>query len=219
MFDVLVVCERNLCRSPAAVALLNRRLVHLQHRIQISSRGVSVVEGVRPCSKLWLDEYPPEDATSLIAHHRPIQLTERDVAHADLVLTAGLAQRAAVARLLPTARSRTFTLREAAELSRLVMGSQRAELRDDRTGQQGLGPRWWVAEMNAARGDTSPPAVIVVRSWRRPRRPATFSSWDVPDPHQDNLLSHARSRHVLTDAVDALADSLHRTVHETQARR
>ncbi len=113
MTGVLVVCHANICRSPlAAAALVTSAPLEAAG---VASRGTDAVAGAGLCvvsasTATSLDI--PVDAT-----HRSERLTVQAIADSDLILTAEVAQRAAVGRLLPDARPRTFTIREAVILA------------------------------------------------------------------------------------------------------
>lgn len=90
--------------------------------------------------------------------HRARRVTEAFVADATLILALDRSHRAVLARLDAAARPRTFTLRQAAGLSQVVAGYMA-----DGQSPPGAPPmpvdaterlRWWVGELDAARGTT-----------------------------------------------------------------
>ncbi len=84
-FHILVVCTGNLCRSPFARALLEKRLAELGLvDIEVASAGIGAPEG-RPCPQVVL-EAANEWGLDLGAH-RARQVGHADVELADLVLT------------------------------------------------------------------------------------------------------------------------------------
>ncbi|OMH31365.1 hypothetical protein [Tersicoccus sp. Bi-70] len=107
---VLVVCTANVCRSRYAAALLAPRVPW-----PVRSAGVQARDGAVLCS---LAAHRLDDDHRALESAGPggRRLRHEHLAGAGLVLTARRAQRAAVVRMLPEARSRTFTLREFALL-------------------------------------------------------------------------------------------------------
>ena len=109
---ILVVCTGNICRSPAAAALLRARSVGLG--IEVGSVGTAAVVGhpMHPLTAAALAQVGVQDP-----NHRARQLSPADVAGADLVLTAERRHRVAVIEADPTAVRRTFTIAEFARLA------------------------------------------------------------------------------------------------------
>ncbi|MFP3466526.1 hypothetical protein [Leifsonia sp. SIMBA_070] len=114
---ILVVCTANVCRSPLAAAILTVGLRSAYPgSLTVLSAGIVAANDEDVCSA----------ASRVLAGRRvPTHLAERSragmldvglVETADLIFTADISQRAAVAQLSSAARSRTFTLREAAFL-------------------------------------------------------------------------------------------------------
>ncbi|MEY3407738.1 MAG: Low molecular weight phosphotyrosine protein phosphatase, partial [Actinomycetota bacterium] len=91
-------------------------------------------------------------------------LTNELISQADLVLTMERSHRSRVAELSPAARSKTFTIPEAAELAefvKLAIEDSDSEFGDNRElGFAELDPtkklQWFTAELNEARGFISP---------------------------------------------------------------
>ncbi len=121
--------------------------------------------------------------------HRARRLDLEHVRAASLILTASKAERSAIARLDPAARSRTFTLREAAALA--TVSSERPEA------DAGRGPlERFAAGANAARGLVRPvPAAGARRAPRWFSRGETADPLDLPDGH-----TRSRSEQVATIA-------------------
>ena len=110
-YDVLVVCEGNLCRSPLAERLLTSRLAGSE--VRVASAGVHAVVGA-PMDASAAAELARlgGDPTEFEAR----QLTTPMANAADLVLTATRAIRGHVVATAPAALKRTFTLLELAAL-------------------------------------------------------------------------------------------------------
>jgi protein-tyrosine phosphatase len=102
---VLIVCTANVCRSPYAEYLIEDVFLDdpALSRVQVGSAGIRPVRGAHLCGMV-------------VGQHSPTRATPSRVAQARLILTASRSNRAAVALIDPGARSRTFTLREAAWL-------------------------------------------------------------------------------------------------------
>jgi protein-tyrosine phosphatase len=183
---ILVVCTANACRSPLAEQLLRARLAGwLPTEFSVSSAGTRAAynhpacrEAGRLLERLGLDQ----------AGHQPRQLTRELIDGAQLVLTAERDHRAAVARLAPEARWRTFTLREAAALA--VEAARAADPRGD-LGQAAPADRLadFVEELNRARGLVEP-------------------TFDIADGHGSSVRRHRAALQLVDEAVAGIAAGL-----------
>src|SRR4051794_6192330 len=110
-YDVVVVCEGNLCRSPLAERLLRLRLDGAA--VRVSSAGINAVAGAEmdPLAAAELARLGG-DPSSFEAR----QLTPGLALEADLLLTATRAIRSQVVGLAPAVLKRSFTLLELAAL-------------------------------------------------------------------------------------------------------
>lgn len=115
--EILVVCHANIARSPLAMAMLEAearaRLGRAADVVWVRSAGVRARDGhpaasesARQAAQRGLD----------LGAHRSAMIDRAAVASGDLVLTMTESQRTDVARLVPGANRRTFTLPEFARL-------------------------------------------------------------------------------------------------------
>ncbi|MGY1601014.1 arsenate reductase/protein-tyrosine-phosphatase family protein [Geodermatophilus sp. SYSU D00815] len=175
---VLVVCEGNVCRSPAAEVLLRSGLGE-GTGIEVASAGLGARVGEpvdEPVRRLL-------QARGLTADGRARQLTPDLVRAADVVLAMTAAQRAAVVSRVPAAVRRVFVLRELAALARLAGPLE------------GPDPAGRLAAVVASAGRL-----------RALRGPATDD--DVPDPYRRGAEAHARAFDLVAEAVADLVAAL-----------
>ncbi|MGY6565864.1 MAG: low molecular weight protein-tyrosine-phosphatase [Halomonadaceae bacterium] len=101
--SILVVCRGNVCRSPVAAAMLQRRLPHCR----VASAGLTALvdEGVA-LEALVLAEADGFDVT----RHRARQLDAQQLAEADLVLVMSEAQRRLLSERWPQAMGKVMRL-------------------------------------------------------------------------------------------------------------
>lgn len=163
--SILVVCTGNVCRSPLAEQLLTARFASAGVDATVRSAGTAALVG---------HPMPAEAAALSVRYggvpdtHLGVQLTERSVVGADLVLTASREHRAAVASLLPKAARRSYTIREFARIVEF--------LEQDPEGFVSLAaassPQEVIDAVSMNRGFATPPVVAsdddVVDPWGRP---------------------------------------------------
>jgi protein arginine phosphatase len=109
MTCILFVCTGNTCRSPMAEALLKSMAIP---GIEARSAGIYAENGraASTNAKKVLDEQEiPHD-------HQASILTDKLVEGSDYILTMTLGHKIAVMNQFPNARSKTFTLKEFAQL-------------------------------------------------------------------------------------------------------
>ncbi len=163
-FGILFVCTGNICRSPYAECLARRLLAdHLggdgAGRFDLASAGTQALAGsgmdLLSRAELRAAGGSPD---GFVAR----QIGAKDIAAAELVLTAERAHRAYVVRELPRALRTTFTLREFARL--LDGGLPGHRLPDDPVARARL-------------------AVAIARSTRGTLEQGPPGADDVPDPY------------------------------------
>jgi protein-tyrosine phosphatase len=165
----------------------------------VTSAGVRAMAGAPACATmvrllrergLRLDE---AEGARLVTREL---LTEQD-----LVLVPERVHRAALARLLPTGRSRTFTLLEAAALADALSEQAASGTPHERLLS---GVRW----MDRARGKVELPVGEVRRGVRGLLSGRADEPLDLPDVHAGSLRAHRRTLDRLDDAVQRLTRSL-----------
>jgi low molecular weight protein-tyrosine phosphatase len=115
MADILVICTGNVCRSPMAEGFLRRSL---QRRLgtdapSVSSAGTTGWEG-RPAMPESIEAAAEREID--IARHVARALERGQVERAGLLVGMAAEHRDAVARSLPEAAARAFTLKELVRL-------------------------------------------------------------------------------------------------------
>lgn len=177
---VLFVCAQNVCRSPLMSAAFEHALAATPGdggiEWSVGSAGVAADAGHRTC-RVATEIAPGASG------HRSLLLTPAMLDDSDLVIAASLAERAAIARLRPAARTRTFTLREA-----LLLESVQPIAAD--------GLPAYAAALDARRGTVEPPRTPAFR-WRRDRD----NPLDVVDVHKLGSRTHRRG--LVSAAEDA----------------
>ncbi|MCZ2819107.1 hypothetical protein O2V63_02045 [Modestobacter sp. VKM Ac-2977] len=152
-FAVLLVCTANICRSPAAEALLRAELAAADD-VEVASAGLTARVG---------SAIAPEMANALavpVTGFQARQVTSEVVGGADLVLTMTREQRAALVALVPAAVRRTFTLKEFAALVALAAGRARvsgASTRQRLSSATAEAPRFRSARVAGAEDDIADP--------------------------------------------------------------
>ncbi|MGH1550687.1 hypothetical protein ACRAWB_16490 [Leifsonia poae] len=188
---ILLVCTANICRSPLAAGLLDAAL-RPQHdsSLQVLSAGTTAVEGA-PICPTSMHQLRARHGEPLVADaSRRGRLTVDLLDEADLVLTADRHQRSFIAQLSPAARSRTFTLREAAYLASAwpAPAAEAAELTD------------LVQALNGLRGRVPLPG-----SGRRGLLTSRRTGIDIHDGHAASPRHHAETLQEVSAATEALA--------------
>ena len=207
MLKVLYVCTANISRSPSAAAVLQDAGLP---GVEVRSAGVAAAVGSPGCAM----------APALAGRtHASQPLTFELVQWADLILTAASEHQAAVLAIDPSARTRTFTIRQAGRLSQwLVASGMLAAARsggpfapgDPRNDVEPLPDaagrgRWLVSELDAARG-MAPVAPEQPARRRRRDSGADMHPDDVPDPHVLGMSWHDTAARQIEDATKPLVE-------------
>lgn len=125
-FRVLAVCTGNVHRSALAEAMLKLWAgwylpSAVSARVQVSSAGTAAARGASMTSRVVT--IAQALGVQSVAHTAS-QLTDDDVAEADLVLVASRAHRDEVLARVPSALRRTFTIREAGRVAVRLPGDR-----------------------------------------------------------------------------------------------
>lgn len=205
MARLLVVCKANICRSPLIEHLLRVRLAGIAgfEDVRVVSAGVDVTSGHRMC-ELAAAEIGNQAAT---APHRARGVTQAMLDSASLVLTAGRAERSALAKLSPESRTRVFTLKEAVALA----GTADQPLAEQRTTDGGADRLADLAtHLNARRGLLLLPThEHASTSWWPFTKKAT-DPLEIPDGHNLGDRAHRATIRNAHQAVDQFVALLER---------
>jgi|GEM_PF-1029211 len=132
-FRVLVVCTGNLNRSALAAALLRTWVdwylpTDAAARIVVTSAGLAAPVGrpMRRRTQAIAARLGADGAT-----HRAVQIDERAIRRADLVLAADVAHRDGVLGIVPSKLRSTFTIREAGGIAARLGPSRAPESVDE----------------------------------------------------------------------------------------
>lgn len=174
---ILVVCTRNVCRSP---------FMEYAIRHGLAAHGVSPVEVVSAGTRAVIGQRMADPILAALADDgvdgsafRTQNLTRGLAARADLILTAEASHRSEVARLVPQALPRIFTLRQ---FARLTAG----------------GP------LNGPAGHDLRDVVQQVASLRGIAQPAGGLVDDVEDPGNGSRAAYRRSVDAMRDPVQSI---------------
>jgi protein-tyrosine phosphatase len=166
-FSVLVVCDGNVCRSPAVQFAISRQLAGAR----LESAGMHASAGSHVCDVVRTALVGHAGAEGFVDSFRSRRISGVDVDEFDLVLAATLDLRGELARAHPVIRDRFFTMREAAHILGTLDGRGASDL---------------VARMDSARGLVPiPPHSSDVLPIRH------VAPFDIPDGHAMRSRKHA----------------------------
>lgn len=195
MSAILTVCDANVCRSVAAEFLLATEFA--QHSVvagvTVSSRGAHALTAHSAC-RLVVEMHDDQGWLDRARAHASAQLDAQAIEEADLILTATSGSRSAVVALMPEARRKVFTLREAQWLAAGYQPTPGA------TGR--LLVRDFVKHLDAQRGLRPPPSRRF-GPWRRADHP-----FDIVDAHGSARRAHAATLATVQAVVADLVRSL-----------
>lgn len=204
---VLFVCAANVCRSPFMAAVLDDEASRGSDvgDWEIRSRGISVVRSHPMCRVAMSMMESGSEAAASAAGHQSTQIAEADLDDHDLIITASREERARLARMQPSTRQRTFTLKEAVALGRAAPDS--AERRQSPV-DAGAAPSLagYADLLDQRRGRIALPQQTGFRlPWSSADDPR-----DVPDVHHDSARRHSRVLKESRDIVRELYGQLSR---------
>lgn len=199
--SVAFICAANVCRSPLMEFTFAQSAASSSHRQiwTVKSAGVHVRRTAALCDvafTLIADEPASKDFT---ASHSAKPIDAEDLARRDIIITASRDERAAVALLQPSLRTRTFTIKEAVALGREPLAP--GELgRATRAIPEDAHPvARYAAVLNARRGSLVPPGQPRMRlPWV-----AVVDPMDVPDAHHERMRRHVAVLEQLQETTGA----------------
>lgn len=189
--SVLAVCAANVCRSPVISFLLARELssVGAPDDSVFASAGATARGSVAVCHTMRSRLADRPGWVAFSDRYRSVRLASDHVEAAQFIVTATAAERGAVALLMPSARTRTFTLLEAAALAEHACSTGAAVAPADLEALAEL--------LNGQRGLIEPPRPS---RWRRADPGAAF---DIPDAHTSRT-RHERVLRTVEEATSRL---------------
>lgn len=187
-FGVLFVCTGNVCRSPLAEQLFRARLDAVG--MTFSSSGTYALVGSSMPEQAAAESRSVGGAPD---GHEPRQLTAEHIDSADLVLALTREHRADIARILPRAAKKSYTLRE---FARIIEGV--AALPDGPI----VADAGSLAELFAA----IVPELTPYRGYFP--RPADPADDDVIDPYLREPEIYAETTRQIVDATDRIMAAL-----------
>ena len=207
---ILILCRANICRSPLAEVLLATRLAATQSlaSVRVESAGTLAQPERGMCALASAKAVSLGVATGY-SSHRSRRMNPELLQAADLILTAESEQRGAAALMMPSARSRIFTLKEAAELAS-NMTVTRSATRVSIDTDDGL--QTWVDSLHELREDANaqhsagskrPP----ITAWHRRlrlSRSTDVASQDIVDGHNLRERMHRATFADVEQAVERL---------------
>jgi protein-tyrosine phosphatase len=198
---VLIVCARNVCRSPLYQSALTTALASIPwlNSTVVTSAGLDAHGGETICAVV-ADRLDAQGESTTVAEFRSTEITPGLIQAATLVLTAERDQRSAVNQLAPGEQHKTFTMLEAAQLA--VVAEHHAQLRPE-LAPTDLGSL--VDLLHDMRGlaalDTAP--ITLLRANRRP-----VDRVSIADGHGLSERRHAAVLDAVEQSVHDLARSL-----------
>jgi protein-tyrosine phosphatase len=180
LFNILMVCTGNICRSPAAERLLQSRLDGVAPNIfRVDSAGTRALVGlpieINVASRLQTMGIETSGFSAK-------QITPELIAEQDLILALTREHRSEIVTLAPSALRKTYTLRE---LARILPNIKREDQESSKT-------RWTTAVHQSRRLKTA--NLIDARMD------------DVVDPYRKDASVHAQMFDEINPAITTLLD-------------
>lgn len=195
---VLFVCTANICRSPFMLYEFSKRSLQIQEDRGWSavSAGVRAHPGGEICRSMRRVVSLDETGVEFAASHRSQPVTSELLQRSALVIAASDVERAALARLDPASRERTFTLKQAASLA--TRARERGWL------ERGLEPslHTLARSLHLQRGRSAP---VSARGFRLRRRDE--DGLDILDVHEGQA-RHRGVQRSISDAVSTLVRAM-----------
>lgn len=203
MSTILVVCTGNVCRSPLAATILREQ--YGLDGLTVRSAGTAAAPNDSMCERASAMTGPG----GVPVAHRAQVLTAQLVDDADLILVAAYGHRTAVAQLRPTARRKTFTLKEASVFVRSAVAAP-ALSRQGTTGGQENAVGSIVQQMNEMRGAGK--LTLPKRSFAIfPRRYSDSTAYaEISDGHSGNEREHRKTLEEVALASRSIGSGLTR---------
>lgn len=196
--QLLFVCAANVCRSPLMAVTFAESVARDFDRTEwtVLSRGISVVRRNQMCALAASLIDGNSYGAAYAASHVSAQVAESELESQDLIIAASREERARIARMLPSSRTKTFTLREAVALGAPPV--EAFELDRDDDAPSSLADYAEFLHQRRGRVPVTAPA-----RFRMPWTPAPDPQ-DIPDVHHENSKKHASTLKELRELVRTL---------------
>lgn len=205
---VTFVCEANICRSPLmAFTFAVGDSDPFPGDWTVTSRGTQVGGRRAEICEVSASLIVAEDGgPEFVAAHRSAPIAASHLNGQDLILVASMAERAAVARLNPDLRSRTFTLREAVALGREpITAGERALAASDTAGAR-VRLSHYPEVLHRRRALMLLPQAPVRPRWLKPAP----HPLDIADAHHLRMREHVATLRAVREDTIALRSQLAR---------
>ncbi|HPE13765.1 MAG TPA: low molecular weight phosphatase family protein [Actinomycetota bacterium] len=186
MATLLTVCTGNICRSPIAAMLLESQLS--TEGLTVASAGTHPQEGAMMPRPAQAVAHRLGISSATYKRHRARMLRTADVDAAALILAMSRDHRRFIADIRPSARSKTFTIREFARLTR-DLSEQDLRVLSRNTKEADLAER--LSEL----------AGLVASQRGKAHPPKAPGDDDIVDPYRKSRFVYRRSGTQLEDAA------------------
>lgn len=214
LFNVLLVCSANICRSPGAAVVLIDRLGDAVAFVNVESAGLQVREPKPACGEMFSLLQPLVELRQPVTSHESTELIPARLGSADLVLTATRSQRSEVVLAAPAMRASIFTMNEAARLLAGTFIDVDASSASSSRNRLAM----LVTRLNGRRGTNGVTEPSAPR--RRFGRGAPLSHPDdIADCHVDPAVTHLDTAALVVAAMTIVGGSLRSVLTEPEQRR